>query len=223
MRVNLTTDELLSTTRTVRRRLDLSRPVEREVLEECLALAVQSPTASNRQEWQWVFVTDAATKQALAELYVRPDPDYRALPMREYAPQDVRARSREGVAASADFLRRHLAEVPVLLVPCHWGRVDDAPVATQAALWGSLYPAVWSLFLALRSRGLGAAWTTISLRHERAVAELLGIPYDEYTQGGLVPIAYTLGTDFSPNAGGPTRTVATSRPDRRPTDPRRGR
>lgn len=196
MRVNLTTDELLATTRTVRRRLDLTRPVEREVLEECLTLAVQAPTASNRQEWQWVFVTDAATRRALAELYVRPDPDYRSLPMRDYAPDDVRARSREGVASSADFLRRHLAEVPVLLVPCHWGRVDDAPVATQAALWGSLYPAVWSLFLALRSRGLGAAWTTVSLRHERAVAEVLGIPYDDYTQGGLFPIAYTVGTDF---------------------------
>lgn len=198
MRVDLTTDELLSTTRTVRRRLDLTRPVGREVLEECLALAVQAPTASNRQEWQWVFVTDPETKRALAELYVRPDPSYRSLPMRDYEPDDVRARSGPAVASSADFLRRHMAEVPVLLVPCHWGRVDDAPVATQAALWGSLYPAVWSLFLALRSRGLGAAWTTVSLRQERSVAELLGIPYDEYTQGGLFPIAYTVGTGFRP-------------------------
>ena len=203
MRVHLTTDELLSTTRTVRRRLDLSRPVEREVLEECLSLAVQAPTASNRQEWQWVFISDAGIRRALAELYVRPDPGYRSLPMREYTPDDVRARRREGVASSADFLRRHLAEVPVLLVPCHWGRVDDAPVATQAALWGSLYPAVWSLFLALRSRGLGAAWTTVSLRHEREIADLLGIPYGEYTQGGLFPIAYTVGTDFKPAARRP--------------------
>ncbi|HEX5265283.1 MAG TPA: nitroreductase family protein [Acidimicrobiales bacterium] len=207
MQVHLTTDELLSTTRTVRRRLDLTRPVEREVLEECLALAVQAPTASNRQEWQWVFVTDAATRRALAELYVRPDPSYRSLPTREYAPEDVRARSRAAVAASADFLRQHLAEVPVLLVPCHWGRVDDAPVATQAALWGSLYPAVWSLFLALRTRGLGAAWTSVSLRHERDVAELLGIPYDEYTQGGLFPIAYTVGTEFRPAARRPVAEV----------------
>ena len=203
MQVHLTTDELLTTTRTVRRRLDLDRPVERDVLEECLALAVQAPTASNRQEWQWVFVTDAETKRALAELYLRPDPGYRSLPMRDYTPEDVRARSRAAVASSADFLRRHLAEVPVLLVPCHWGRADDAPVATQAALWGSLYPAVWSFFLALRSRGLGAAWTTISLRHERDVAELLGIPYDEYTQGGLFPIAYTVGTEFKPAARRP--------------------
>jgi nitroreductase len=207
MQVHLTTDELLSTTRTVRRRLDLTRPVEREVLEECLTLAVQAPTASNRQEWQWVFVTDAAAKRALAELYVRPDPSYRSLPMREYAPEDVRAHSRAAVAASADFLRQHLAEVPVLLVPCHWGRVDDAPVATQAALWGSLYPAVWSLFLALRTRGLGAAWTSVSLRHERDVAELLGIPYDEYTQGGLFPIAYTVGTDFRPAARRPVAEI----------------
>ena len=198
MRVRLTTDELLSTTRTVRRRLDLGRPVERAVIEECLALAVQAPTASNRQEWQWVFVTEPSTKQALAELYVRPDPTYRTLPTRDYAPEDVRALRHEAIMSSVDFLRRHLADVPVLLVPCHYGRVDDAPVATQAALWGSLYPAVWSLFLALRTRGLGAAWTTVSLRQERGVAQLLGIPYDEYTQGGLFPIAYTVGTDFKP-------------------------
>lgn len=196
--LSLTPEELLTTTRVVRKRLDLRRPVEREVLEECLAVAVQAPTASNRQEWHWVFVTEAGTKQALADLYRRDDPDYRRLPTPEFGPDDARASRAAAVQSSAGFLREHLHEAPVLLVPCHLGRVDDAPIATQAALWGSLLPAVWSFLLALRSRGLGAAWTTLHLRFEREAADLLGIPYHTHTQGGLFPIAYTKGTAFHP-------------------------
>ena len=196
--LSLTPEELLTTTRVVRKRLDLRRPVEREVLEECLAVAVQAPTASNRQEWHWVFVTEAGTKQALADLYRRDDPDYRRLPTPEFGPDDARASRAAAVQSSAAFLREHLHEAPVLLVPCHLGRVDDAPIATQAALWGSLLPAVWSFLLALRSRGLGAAWTTLHLRFEREAADLLGIPYETHTQGGLFPIAYTKGTAFRP-------------------------
>jgi nitroreductase len=191
-------DEVLTTTRTVRRRLDLSRPVEREVLEECLALATQAPTASNRQEWHWIFVSDPETKRRLAELYLRDDPTYVSLPNPELSDGDTRLQRAESIGRSVDHLKEHLADVPVLLVPCHLGRVDGAAIATQAAFWGSLYPAVWSLFLALRSRGLGAAWTTILLRYEREAAELLGVPHDTYTLGGLFPIAYTLGTDFRP-------------------------
>jgi len=203
MHVPLTNDELLTTTRAVRRRLDLTRPVEPEVLLECLALALQAPTASNRQSWQWLFITEPATKAALAELYRAPAAVDVRLPFEETGPGDVRSERAEAVGRSAAYLSEHLAEVPVLLVPCHLGRVDGAPVATQAALWGSLLPAVWSLFLALRTRGLGAAWTSIHLRHEREAAELLGIPYDRYTQGGLFPIAYTVGTDFAPAARRP--------------------
>jgi nitroreductase len=198
MGVDLTNDELLSTTRVVRKRLDFSRPVGRAVIEECLALAVQAPTASNRQEWHWVFVTDPAAKRALADIYRSEEGEYVPLPSPELGPGDVRAAHAEAVHSSADYLRQHMHEAPVLLVPCHLGRVDDAPIATQAALWGSLLPAVWSLMLALRTRGLGAAWTTVHLRHERRAAELLGIPYQSYTQGGLFPIAYTAGTDFRP-------------------------
>jgi nitroreductase len=201
--VDLTIDELLTTTRSVRRRLDLRRPVERAVLEECLALALQAPTASNRQEWYWIFVTEPATRAALAELYRREDPGYVRLPMPELTAGDVRADRAEAVSTSSRYLTEHLHEVPVLLVPCHLGRVDNAPIATQAALWGSLYPALWSLFLALRSRGLGAAWTSIMLRFEREAAEVLGVPHDRYTLGGLFPIAYTVGTDFRPAARRP--------------------
>ena len=198
MRVELSNDELLSTTRVVRKRLDFSRPVGRAVIEECLALAVQAPTASNRQEWHWVFVTDPAAKSTLADIYRSEEGEYVSLPSPELGPEDVRAAHAEAVQSSADYLRQHMHEAPILLVPCHLGRVDDAPIATQAALWGSLLPAVWNLMLALRTRGLGAAWTTVHLRHEQRAAELLGIPYQSYTQGGLFPIAYTAGTDFRP-------------------------
>jgi nitroreductase len=201
----MTVDEVLTTTRTVRRRLDVTRPVPREVIEECLGLALQAPTASNRQEWHWIFVTDPVVRRGLADLYRRDDPTYISLPTPELAEGDVRLASAPSIGRSADFLRQHLEEVPVHLVPCHLGRVDGAPIATQAALWGSLYPAVWSLFLALRSRGLGAAWTSILLRHEREAAELLGVPHDTYTLGGLFPIAYTVGTDFRP---APRRPIA---------------
>ena len=196
--VELTNDELLTTTRVVRRRLDFSRPVDPAIIQECLTLAVQAPTASNRQEWHWVFVTDPATKRELADIYRSDEGEYVSLPMPVLDSGDVRADRAPAVAASADYLRAHMHEAPVLLVPCHLGRVDNAPVATQAALWGSMLPAVWSLMLALRTRGLGAAWTSVHLRHERRAAEVLGIPYDSYTQGGLFPIAYTIGTDFRP-------------------------
>ena len=205
--VELTNDELLSTTRTVRKRLDFERPVDRATLEECLALALQAPTASNRQEWHWVFVTDPAVKAGLAELYRSTEGEYQRLPYGDRADGDVRTEHAAAVGASSDYLRDHLEQAPVLLVPCHLGRVDAAPIATQAALWGSLLPAVWNLFLALRTRGLGAAWTTVHLRHEREAAELLGIPYDDYTQGGLFPIAHTKGTSFRPAARRPLTEV----------------
>jgi nitroreductase len=198
MQLPLTPDELLTTTRVVRKRLDFTRPVERGLIEECLALAVQAPTGSNRQEWHWVFVTEPHTKRALADLYRREDASYRRLPTPDLGPSDTRAKRAGAVQSSAGFLREHLHEAPILLVPCHLGRVDDAPIATQAVLWGSLLPAVWSFFLALRSRGLGAAWTSIHLRYEKEAASLLGIPYEEYTQGGLFPIGYTKGTEFRP-------------------------
>lgn len=203
MRVELTNDQLLTTTRTVRRRLDFSRPVERDVLLECLSMAVQAPTASNRQEWHWVFVTEPATKAALADIYRSQEGEYIRLPFPEVGADDVRAQRADAVGESADFLRHHMQDAPVLLVPCHLGRVDGAPIATQAALWGSLLPAVWNLFLALRTRGLGSAWTSVLLRHEADAAQLLGIPYAQYTQGGLFPIAYTVGTDFKPAARRP--------------------
>jgi len=197
MTLNLSFDEVLTTTRSVRKRLDLTRPVPREVLMECLELALQAPTGSNAQGWQWVFVEDADKKKALADIYRHNATPYLDAPKPQYG--DVRDEQRPRVTESAKYLNEHLHEVPVMLIPCLAGS-PEAAVAGSAGFWGSLLPAVWSFMLALRSRGLGSAWTTLHLvgKGERLAAEVLGIPYDEYRQGGLFPIAYTKGTDFRP-------------------------
>jgi nitroreductase len=197
MRLSLTSDELLSTTRAVRKRLDLERPVEREVLLECLELAIQAPSGSNSQRWHWVFVTDPDKRLALAQLY---NQMFRGA----YSPdaRDQMDDAMQRIWVSADYLAHHLHEVPVLLVPCQWGRPVDG-MGNQAGYWGSILPAVWSFMLAARSRGLGTAWTTLHLGHEREAADVLGIPYERCAQAGLIPVAYTKGTDFRPASRGP--------------------
>jgi nitroreductase len=196
--LDLSPSELLTTTRSVRRRLDFDRPVERDVVLACLDEALQAPTGSNNQGWQWVFVTDPAKKKAIADIYGRHFDPYAAASGATYREGDTRGHRAGAVKSSATYLREHFHEVPVLMIPCHAGRVDGAPTSTQAGFWGSLLPAAWSMMLALRARGLGSAWTTLHLGSEQEVAELLGIPYERYTQGGLFPIAYTKGTDFKP-------------------------
>lgn len=199
MLLELTPDELLSTTRSVRKRLDLERPVERSVVEECIALALQAPTGSNSQSWHWMVVEDPAKKAALAEMYARHFDPYIAMSdeVRLYPDDDVRSERQQAVSASARYLRDHFADVPVLLIPCLWGRLGEpSDTFAQASFWGSLLPAVWSFMLAARARGLGSAWTTLHLPSEQEAAELLGIPYDKVTQAGLFPLAYTLGTEF---------------------------
>jgi nitroreductase len=197
--LNLSVDEVLTTTRSVRKRLDLDRPVSREVLLECLELAVQAPTGSNAQGWQWVFVEDAAKKKALGDIYRASFEMYRQAPEPQYAEGDSRGEQRARVVSSAEYLAEHMHEAPWLLVPCLEGRVDKTP-QLSASFWGSLLPAVWSYMLALRSRGLGSAYTTLHLLGdgEKQAAEILGIPFEKYSQGGLFPIAYTKGTDFKP-------------------------
>jgi nitroreductase len=199
MLLELTPDELLSTTRSVRKRLDLERPVERSVVEECIQLALQAPTGSNSQGWHWVVVEDPAKKAALAEMYARHFDPYIAMgdELQLYSPDDTRAERKEAVSSSARYLRDHFAEVPVLLIPCISGRLPEvSDTFSQASFWGSLLPAVWSFMLAARSRGLGSAWTTLHLPSEREAADLLGIPYERVTQAGLFPLAYTVGTEF---------------------------
>jgi nitroreductase len=200
MSLNLSVDEVLTTTRSVRKRLDLQEPVPRKVLMECLELAVQAPTGSNTQGWQWVFVEDADKKKAIADIYLANATAYLNLPKPEYPAGDVRGERMGMIGDSALYLAEHIHEVPVLLIPCLEGRVDGAPSGMSASFWASLFPAVWSFCLALRSRGLGSTWTTLHLMGdgEKRAAEVLGIPYDQYSQGALLPIAYTKGTDFRP-------------------------
>jgi nitroreductase len=183
-----TVDKLLSTTRAVRRRLDLTRPVDLDVVLECLRLATQAPTGSNQQTWRWLVVTDSAVRAALADLYRnlpsdRPTTRLGSVP----PPEEQQAR----VSDSAGYLMQHLHEVPVLVVPC----VEDVG---GAAGWApSIYPAVWSFMLALRSRGLGSVLTTVHLYREAEAAALLGVP-DGFVQSCLIPVAHYTGDDFRP-------------------------
>ncbi len=185
------TDRLLSTTRSVRKRLDLDRPVPPEVIRDCLRVAVQAPTAVNSQTWRWLVVTDAAKRAQIARLYNET--------AREHLESAVRNASdpkERRVYESSLHLCDVLDRVPVHVIPCIEGRVHQKP--NPAAFFGSILPAAWSFMLALRSRGLGSAWTTGHLYKEREVAEVLGIPFDEVTQVALLPVAYTVGTDFKP-------------------------
>jgi nitroreductase len=203
VQLNLSADQVLTTTRAVRKRLDFDRPVERSVIEECLQIALQAPTGSNSQGWQWVMVSDPDKKAALAEIYRTNFAGYRKVAQaRTYEPDDPRGEQSIRVTASAEYLTEHFHRVPFMMVPCIAGRLDNASVVQGAGAWGSLLPAVWSFMLAARERALGTAWTTIHLigDGERQAAEVLGIPYDKYTQAGLFPIAYTIGTDFKPAA-----------------------
>jgi nitroreductase len=198
---DLTTDELLSTTRAVRRRLDLTRPVERGLVEECLTLALQAPTGGNRQGWSFVVVTDRERRAALGELYRRGFDRYRTdgVGDSKNAPPTPSAEQLR-IVRSARHLADHMGEVPVLLVPCVRGRTDGTPPLVQASTFGSILPAVWSFMLAARSRGLGTAWTTVHLFHEREAADVLGIPFDEVMQVALIPVAHTIGEDFRPGS-----------------------
>jgi nitroreductase len=195
--LDLTPDQLLTTTRTVRKRLDLDRPVERTAVEDCLRLALQAPNGSNRQEWGWVLVDDPDTKRAMGELYRQGFVDHaeRQGPMPTPNP-DAALRTR--MSDSVDWLRAHIQDVPVLVVPTIGGGYGDEAAFDVASKWGSVLPAVWSFMLALRSRAMGSAWTTIHLYREAEMADLLGIPYPANRQAGLFPVAYTIGTEFSP-------------------------
>jgi nitroreductase len=192
MRLDLTPDELLSTTRAVRKRLDLERPVEREVLEECFALAQQAPTAGYSQTWHFVVVTDAEKKAAIGELWRQVAYPYLQRGGGARGGQMLR------ISDAVVHLAEHIHEVPVFVIPCVQGRYEGRSNALTASMFGSIIPAAWSFMLAARSRGLGTVWTTFHLMHEEEVARILGIPYAEVTQVALIPVAYSIGTEFKP-------------------------
>ena len=206
MQFDLTmTDELLATTRAVRKRLDLTRPVQREVIEQCLELAIQAPTGSNSQTWRWVVVDDADKRKGLADLYRRSADAYLSQAGAQAEKRGDEQTQR--VFGSAVYLAEHLHEVPVHVIPCVEGRPPaDTPAAMVAGLYGSIFPAVWSFQLALRARGLGSTLTTLHLPFEREAADLLGLP-DNVMQVALLPVAYTRGTDFKRAERPPVSTI----------------
>lgn len=190
------TDRLLTTTRAVRKRLDLDRPVPKDVILECLRLGIQAPTGGNTQRWRWVIVDDPEKRQALAALYRKsfvPYMEARRAEAEEAGRSDLGA-----VAESSIYLAENLERVPVHVIPCQLDRLpENVPAGDAAGYYGSILPAVWNFMLALRSRGLGSAWTTLHLAFEREAGELLDIP-ESVTQVALVPVAYYKGDDFKP-------------------------
>jgi nitroreductase len=205
----LTPDALLTTTRSVRKRLDLTRPVPAALLRECLQIALQAPTGSNVQGWQFVLVLDAAKRRALGELYRRGFEQYRGMPTamdKLFQDDRVRAAQQQRAMDSASYLAGHMGEVPALLVPCLQGRPTGGPFPPWTR-GSSIYPAVWSFMLAARARGLGSCLTSLHLFHEREAAALLGIPYDDVAQYGLVAVGYYTGADFKPAARQPLESV----------------
>lgn len=198
----LSPDDLLSTTRAVRKRLDLDRPVPDGVIRECVAMALQAPSGSNRITMQFVVVRDPAKRKAIGDLYGEAWKIYRELP--SYAERHQRdtpaeQAQQDRVVSSAAYLAAHMADVPVLVIACTAaGRIDGTPAMVSAAMLGNVLPATWSFMLAARARGLGTSWTTIHLMSEREVADVVGIPFDSVQQVCLFPLAYTVGTEFRP-------------------------
>jgi nitroreductase len=196
----LSPDELLTTTRSVRKRLDLTRAVPLDLVRECLEIALQAPSGSNRQSWHWIVVTDADQRRAIGEFYRRAVAKYLASEgsaAKLFADDPARAAVQQRVGSSVAWLGEHMGEVPVLLIPCLRMASGSLPQGNQADVWGSLLPAVWSYMLAARARGLGSAWTTLHLDYETEVARVVGLP-DEVRQGALIPTAYYTGTGFQP-------------------------
>jgi nitroreductase len=190
------TDRLLTTTRSVRKRLDLTRPVDRDLILECLRVALQAPSGGNRQPWRWLIVDDPDLKKQIGELYRRAHDPY--MEMNRAVAREAGRTDMEPVMDSSQYLSDHMHEVPVMVIPCMLERLPQGSgVFENASMYGSVLPAVWSFMLALRSRGLGSAYTTLHLANEKEVADVLGIP-ETVTQTALIPVAYYKGTDFKP-------------------------
>lgn len=194
-----TVDHLLTTTRSVRKRLDFARPVDPQIIATCLDIAMQAPTGSNAQGWHFLVVTDAAKRKGLADIYRKAFQLYAGHPELRptYAGDDPRAQQMPRIVDSAAHLAEHMHEASVMVIPCIEGRIENAGPLAQASVYGSILPATWSLMLALRARGLGTAWTTLHIMFEQEAAAILGIP-EHVTQAALLPVAYYTGTDFKP-------------------------
>ena len=209
--LGLSADGLLSTTRSVRKRIDFDRPVEQALIEECLEFAVQAPSGSNRQGWRFLVVTDDDKKAALGDLYRRGWEAYSTMGTSAGALADTlegaHAAQMTRVLGSASYLAENMHRVPAMLIPCLPGRVDKAPGMGASSMLASIIPSTWSFMLAARERGLGTCWTTIHLMFEEEAAAVLDIPYEKVTQIALITVGHTIGTDFKPATRPPASTV----------------
>lgn len=186
----LTADEVLTTTRAVRRRLDLERPVPRELVGECVRIAAQAPAGQNRTLVRWLLVDDR-------DLVARAGAIYRQAVADTLPERSVRGDADRRMYESVDYLAEAITEVPVLALPYAKAPPPTAPPAWTLTYWASTVPTIWSFQLALRSRGLGSTLTTVHVNGSRQMADALGLPPD-HTQLGLLPVAYTAGLDFRP-------------------------
>jgi nitroreductase len=199
MSLNLSADEVLSTTRAVRNRLDLDRPVPRGLIEECVDLATQAPTGRNRQRWHFLIVTESAQRAAVADIFRSSfDADSGPLTERDRRRMNAHPRSRQRSEQGYQRLYDNAQRIPAFVIPAVEGRTDNATVHEQSMTWGSILPAVWSFMLAARARGLGTVWTTAQGTLERELSGVLGVPYDEVMLAALIPLAFTIGTEFRP-------------------------
>ena len=200
MTLELSADEVLTTTRSVRRRLDLEKEVSPEILRECLNIALQAPTGSLRQDWHFVVSTDRDQCREVGTIYQEvwtkmvTDDYHNASASRQGEKGDQA--SWLNMMGSARHLAETFPEVPAIFVPCISGRLEGADAMTQAVKWGSVIQAAWSFMLAARNRGLGTCWTTVHLQREEDVADILGIPFASIQQVALSPVAHTVGTSF---------------------------
>lgn len=207
--LDLTPDELLSTTRTVRKRLDLHRPVEREVIEECVKLAQQAPSGSNQQGFHFVVVTDPARRQALGDLFRRGLEIYRTLPIAVHniSYEDAgQRRSAAPIIDSLEYLAERVERVPVHVFPCFEGTLDRVRPEFVGGLMGSVIPAAWSFMLAARSRALGTCWTNMHTFFDDEANDIIGLP-DNVTQIANILTAYTVGTEFRAGARRPVSEI----------------
>ncbi|WIY04115.1 nitroreductase family protein [Amycolatopsis mongoliensis] len=205
----MTPEELLTTTRTVRKRLDLDRPVPLDLVKHCIQVALQAPSGSNTQRWQWLVVTDAGQRAALGQIYSRACHEYLESPNaagKQFADDPSRAPVQKRVGDSVAYLADRMGDVPVLVVPCLETASAELPAGNQAGMWASLLPAVWSYMLAARSVTLGTAWTTLHLKYEQEAAEVLELPKNVH-QAALIPTAFYTGDTFKPAARQPLEEV----------------
>ncbi|MFM8650670.1 MAG: nitroreductase family protein [Actinomycetota bacterium] len=196
-------DQLLSTTRAVRKRLDFSREVPDQLIRECVSVAMQSPSGSNNMTMQFVIVKDPARRKAIGDIYRQCYSIYQSMDgvyIRSIDKGETTANAQQQRSAdSADYLGDHMGDAPALVIACNVGaRAENAPGMMTSSLMGNVLPAMWSFMLAARARGLGTAWTTVHLMMEQQAADVLGIPFETVQQVCLSPLAFTKGTDFKP-------------------------